>query len=190
MKITKLTILSLLILPLLSGCFLLPQNTNTDVTPSGVEGSQEEIDTSDWKTYRNEEYGFEIKYPNEWEYTEIREGNKVGEENITKSVSWVIFDVEGSQEGKWEVQFYRKSDELEQDISQIGNQFNDRRERRENVEFNDVNALYVRVTTEQYEWWVSESIYFSRDDVLFKIGNGAIKDDEFDYFYKSFIFIN
>ena len=24
------------------------------------------IDTSNWKTYRNEEYGFEVKYPEEW----------------------------------------------------------------------------------------------------------------------------
>jgi len=25
-----------------------------------------ELDTSDWKVYRNEEYGFEIKYPKDW----------------------------------------------------------------------------------------------------------------------------
>jgi hypothetical protein len=28
----------------------------------------EDIDTSNWKTYRNEEFGFEVKYPEGWEY--------------------------------------------------------------------------------------------------------------------------
>jgi hypothetical protein len=28
----------------------------------------EPIDISDWKTYRNEEYGFEVKYPKDWYY--------------------------------------------------------------------------------------------------------------------------
>lgn len=31
-----------------------------------VTSTEEAIDTSNWKTYRNEEYGFEFKYPEGW----------------------------------------------------------------------------------------------------------------------------
>ena len=45
------------------------------VTPQKVQ--TQEIDTSDWKTYRNGKYGFELKYPKEWKL----EGNE--EKSIT-----------------------------------------------------------------------------------------------------------
>ena len=62
---TKFTILILILLTLglvVSGCLKKPvvnQNANANTNTS-------EIDTSDWKTYRNEEYGFEVKYPGGW----------------------------------------------------------------------------------------------------------------------------
>jgi len=85
----KLTILTLLILALGIVAFSYltlrqaqgDKNQNTNVIPVGT-GIQEtatttEIDTADWKTYRNEEYGFEFKYPGEWVLNEIENGISV-----------------------------------------------------------------------------------------------------------------
>jgi hypothetical protein len=48
-------------------------NQNQDKTDNDIS----EIDISDWKTYINEEYGFEVKYPEDWQFNETKGGLEI-----------------------------------------------------------------------------------------------------------------
>ncbi|MDO8658096.1 MAG: hypothetical protein Q7K55_05120 [Candidatus Levybacteria bacterium] len=49
--------------------------TSINRTPTPTPEKNSTIDTSTWKTYTEPTLQFQIKYPPNWEYSEIREGN-------------------------------------------------------------------------------------------------------------------
>jgi len=58
-----------------------PPAMGNENQPAEIKNQKSEIiNTDDWQTYRNEEYGFEVRYPREWT---IKDGNPVFEGIIT-----------------------------------------------------------------------------------------------------------
>lgn len=51
-----------------------------EIAPETTPTEPSEIDTSKWKTYRNEEYGYEVKYPKNWQVNDSK----------LSSVYWII----------------------------------------------------------------------------------------------------
>ena len=195
-KTIKFIIFSLLFL--LSGCAsreTIKVSNNLDLQPvkTNQEIEQQQVTIPpDWKIYKNDEIGFEVKYPQNWVYQEFREGTKVGKKNTPKNVTGIWFGTPESKPGGyiWAINFYNRSQDIETVIAQDGNQFSDRQEKRKNIKFNGIEGLYTTVITKQYPNWISETIYFTKDDKLFEISNGAIPNKEFELFYNGFKWID
>ena len=75
MKLVYLSIISIILL-LTTGCgFWYTPNSrnNTSPSPEPVATSTSEVDTSDWLTYENKEYGFGFRYPKDWKVKKLED---------------------------------------------------------------------------------------------------------------------
>lgn len=78
-KFLKIILPAVIVVFLIAGYLYLAGKTKLNNEPVEVE------ETNDWKTYKNEEYGFEVKYPTEWHLEE-------GESGMVTFVSSNVFE--------------------------------------------------------------------------------------------------
>ena len=74
-KRTILTVLIIVVLLGIGGFFWWKDWKAPSPQPSQTQTQQHSENLSEWKTYRNEEYGFEIKYPPTWKNCEVKEND-------------------------------------------------------------------------------------------------------------------
>ena len=149
-----------------------------------------ETDISNWQTYRNEEFGFEVKYPS------ILIGKDFYRAGIYNE-AWIlvesydeniIFGTQSSRAGGGIWGIFIKNDM--KSCGGRGIQFADRKENIKEIKIGELSAKFITVTTNSHPNWISEVICIERDDKVFEIGNGAVKIPEFKSFYNSFKFID
>jgi len=144
--------------------------------------------TSDWKSYENEKLGFSVSYPNTipeisgtWQYEEYKSD---------VNIDTVGFGPASSKPGgyMWGISKYnnKTANEL---VDLIGNQFDDREVKQEKIEIDGMAVMLVTVTTASNPTWYSQTVIIepnSHPFVVYRIGNGAVRSDDFQKFYMSF----
>ena len=171
----------------LNGCMTPPvEEVENEVTPDVQIEEVKTAETADvekivsedlsWKVLKSEDVPYSISYPSDWKTSAF-------------TASSVMFaPPEMTMDFQWGVKAYLKSEKTTQEIiTEIGSQFEpNRNELQEDITLNGINAKLVTVTTSEYPDWYSQTIIIENDEIIYTIGNGAIKDENFEKFYTSF----
>ncbi len=137
--------------------------------------------TVNWDIYENKIIGFRFKYPNGvviepdielrgdeylnfivYRNDELLEDMKTNPGRYAGDIAGTTFVtiIEG-----------KTIDEL---ITASGDQFSDREVEKETILINGLTAIRVTITTARYDDWISVEVYFQKDNLVVRFGNGAI----------------
>lgn len=156
-----------------------PQPTSPSASNAPTT-SQSSEKTATWQTHTDYEIGYSIDFPKDWRKVDFGKGSiGVGPSDVGEDVKWVLNVYDSS------------ATTIDTIISDMGKQFQDRKEKREEVVVwaggAKIKAIKAVVTTPQVSDWLYELVIFERKGKIIAIGNGAIKDSDFELFYNSFL---
>ena len=157
----------------------------TKTATSTKETENSEIDTSNWKTYRNEEFGFEVRYPEEWGVISNQKSNN------ELRVYLGYEDKYGSHGYEGEMYIFVYTDKsnnfLENQIKNIGKQYGDQRvEVRDRIIIDKLPATKVIITSNKNKDFYVDMIYLKKSRYIYVINNFYKTNTKISEIYKTF----
>ena len=75
----------------LAGGYVWASNHRKTSAPQPQNQTQQQDEMVNWKTYNNDKYGYEVKYPAEWKVKEYAEGVEIGPDpDVYRNVSFSV----------------------------------------------------------------------------------------------------